>query len=160
MKVCLLLLCQNWVLIRDFVCHIFCDLLIAKSSEYEFHFRGLILDCISNTFQVFCLLNILWSESESRSIVSDSLRPLGLEFSRPEYWIREDLQGIFLIQGLNPGLPHCRQILYQLSQKGRPGILEWIAYPFSSGSSQPRNWTGVSWIAGEFFTNWTIKKAI
>ena len=25
------------------------------------------------------------------------------------------LQGIFLTQGLNPGLPHCRQILYQLS---------------------------------------------
>ena len=29
------------------------------------------------------------------------------------------LQGIFPTQGLNPGLPHCRQILYQLSQKGR-----------------------------------------
>ena len=27
------------------------------------------------------------------------------------------LQGIFLTQGLNPGLPHCRQILYQLSHK-------------------------------------------
>ena len=29
------------------------------------------------------------------------------------------LQGIFPTQGLNPGLPHCRQILYQLSHKGR-----------------------------------------
>ena len=29
------------------------------------------------------------------------------------------LQGIFLNQGLNPGLLHCRQILYQLSYKGR-----------------------------------------
>ena len=28
------------------------------------------------------------------------------------------LQGIFPNQGLNPGLPHCRQILYQLSHKG------------------------------------------
>ena len=28
------------------------------------------------------------------------------------------LQGIFLIQGLNPGLLHCRQFLYQLNQKG------------------------------------------
>ena len=28
------------------------------------------------------------------------------------------LQGIFPAQGLNPGLPHCRQILYQLSHKG------------------------------------------
>jgi len=28
-------------------------------------------------------------------------------------------QGIFPTQGLNPGLPHCRRILYQLSHKGR-----------------------------------------
>ena len=30
------------------------------------------------------------------------------------------LQGIFPIQGSNPGLPHCRRILYQLSHKGSP----------------------------------------
>ena len=30
------------------------------------------------------------------------------------------LQGIFPTQGSNPGLPHCRQILYQLSPKGSP----------------------------------------
>ena len=30
------------------------------------------------------------------------------------------LQGIFPIQGSNPGLPHCRWILYQLSHKGSP----------------------------------------
>ena len=61
------------------------------------------------------------SESESRSAMSDSLRPLGLyspwnslgqntgvgSFSR--------LQGIFPTQGSNPGLPHCGRILYQLS---------------------------------------------
>ena len=35
------------------------------------------------------------------------------------------LQGIFPTQGSNPGLPHCRQILYQLSCKGSPRILEW-----------------------------------
>ena len=32
------------------------------------------------------------------------------------------LQGIFPTPGLNPGLPHCRQILYQLSHKGSPGM--------------------------------------
>ena len=37
-------------------------------------------------------------------------------------------------------------------------ILEWVAYPFSSGSSQPRNLTRVSCIAGRFFTNWTIRE--
>ena len=60
------------------------------------------------------------------------------------------LQGIFLTQGSNPGLPHCGRILYQLSHKGSPRILEWVAYPFSSRSSQSRNWTRISWIAGGF----------
>ena len=49
------------------------------------------------------------------------------------------LQEIFPTQRSNPGLLHCRQILYQLSHKGSPRILEWVAYLFSSGSSQPRD---------------------
>ena len=38
-------------------------------------------------------------------------------------------------------------------------ILEWIAIFFSRGSSQPRNWTQVSRIAGRFFTSWTTGEA-
>ena len=68
------------------------------------------------------------------------------------------LQSIFSTQGSNPGLPHCRWILYHLSHKGRPRILEWVAYPFSKGSSQPRNQTGVSCIVGGFFTNWAVRE--
>ena len=45
------------------------------------------------------------------------------------------LQGIFPTQGSKLGLPHCRLILYYLSHKGSPRILEWVAYPFSNGSS-------------------------
>ena len=63
------------------------------------------------------------------------------------------LQGIFPTQGSNPGLLHCRWILYQLSHKGSPRILEWVAYHFSSRSSLPRNQTRVSCIAGRFFTS-------
>ena len=46
-----------------------------------------------------------------------------MEFSRSEYCSGSLslLQGIFPTQGLNPGLPHCRQILYHLSHQGRPG---------------------------------------
>ena len=66
------------------------------------------------------------------------------------------LQWIFPTQGSNRGLLHCRWILYQLSHKGSPRILEWVAYPSSSGSSQPSNWTRLSCIAGRFFTNWAI----
>ena len=69
------------------------------------------------------------------------------------------LQGILPTQGLNPGLLHCRRIPYQLSHKGSPRILEWVAYPFSSRSSPPRNWTGVACIAGRFFINWAIRDA-
>ena len=49
------------------------------------------------------------------------------------------LQEIFPTQEPNPGLPHCRQILYQLSYKGSLRILERASYPFSSESSRPRN---------------------
>ena len=70
------------------------------------------------------------------------------------------LQGIFPTQGLNPGLPHCTQVLYQLSHKGSLRILEWVAYPFSRGSSWPKNKTGISCIADRFFTNWAMGEAL
>ena len=63
------------------------------------------------------------SESESHSVVSDSLRPHGLysPWNSPGQNIGVGslflLQGIFPTQGSNPGLPHCRWILYQLSCK-------------------------------------------
>ena len=69
------------------------------------------------------------------------------------------LQGIFPTQGLNPGFLHCRQILYQLSQKGSPRKLEWVAYPFSKGIflTQESN-PGVSSNTGGFFPNWAIRQ--
>ena len=70
------------------------------------------------------------------------------------------LQGIFLTQGLNPPLKYCRQILYHLSYQESPRILEWVAYPFSRGSSWPRNWTWVSCIPGKFFTSWAFREAL
>ena len=95
------------------------------------------------------------------------------------------LQGIFPTQGSNPNLLHCRQIIYCLSHQGNPlswhkvaqscptlwtpwtytvngilqaRILEWVAIPFSRGSSQPRDWTQVSHIAGRFFTSWATRE--
>ena len=104
-------------------------------------------------------------ESESHSVMSDSLLPYGLysPWNSPgqNTWVGSQsiLQGIFPAQGSNPGLPHCRQILYQLSNQGSPGILEWGAIPFYRGSSQPRNQTGVSCTAGRFFTTWATQEA-
>jgi len=102
------------------------------------------------------------SEGESLSVVSDSLRPQGLNspWNSPGQNTGVGslslLQGIFPTQGSNSGLPHWGRILYQLSHKGSPRILEWVAYPFSRGSSQPRNRT----IAGGFFTNWGIRESL
>ena len=79
-----------------------------------------------------------------------------MEFSGPGYWTGYPFPSPGDPQRWNPGFPHCRQILYQLSHKESPRILEWVAYPFSRGSSRPGNWTWVSCIAGGFFTNWAI----
>ena len=96
------------------------------------------------------------SVSESHSVVSYSLQPHGLYcpwnslVQNTGVGILSLIQEIFSTQGSNPGLLHCRQILYQLSHKGSPRILEWVAYPFSGGSSQPRNRTRVSLFSHKF----------
>ena len=103
---------------------------------------------------------------ERCSIVSDSWRPCGLYslWNSPGHNTGVGslslLQGIFSTQGSNPGLLHCKWIFYQLSHKGSPRILERVAYPFSRGSSWPRNQTSISCIADGFFTNWAIREAL
>ena len=90
---------------------------------------------------------IVKSESESHSM-SNSLRPHGLysPWNSPGQNTGVGScslpQRIFPTQESNQGLLHCRWILYQLSHKGTPRILEWVAYPFSSRSSRSRNRTG------------------
>ena len=96
---------------------------------------------------------IIWPkcECESHSVMSDSLQPHDIPWhspgQNPGVGSHSLPQGIFPTWGPNPGLPHCRQILYQLSHQGSPRILERVAYPFSSGSSQPRNQIWVSNVA-------------
>ena len=69
------------------------------------------------------------------------------------------LQRIFPTQRFNSGLLHCRWILYPLRHQWSPWILEWVPYPFSRASSQPRSRTRVSCIAGRFFTSWATREA-
>ena len=74
----------------------------------------------------------MWSVS--RSVITNSLWPHGLKPARLlSPWNslckntgvcnRPLLQGIFPTQGLNPGLLHCRQILYHLSHQWSPLML-------------------------------------
>ena len=57
--------------------------------------------------------------------------------------------------------PHGRRSLPGSSVHGilQTRILEWIAIPFSRGSSRPRDWTQVSFIVGRFFTIWATREA-
>ena len=80
----------------------------------------------SHRFSMFSFVFMYLSDSESHLVVSDSLRPHGLSAARllcpwsspgqnPGVGSLTLLQGIFPNQGWNPGLLHCRQILYHLS---------------------------------------------
>ena len=111
-----------------------------------------------------------FSESESHSVVSGSLSPHGLQPARllspwnspgkntgvgSQFSSPGDLPN----PGFKADLLHCRQILHRLSHQENPGMLEWVAYHFSRGSSWPRNQAGVSCITGRFFTSWATREA-
>ena len=100
-----------------------------------------------------------WSESEIRSFMSDSLWPhvLYSPWNSPgqntgvgSHFL---LQWIFSTQGSNPGLPHCRQILYQLSHQGS---LKWRICPLWGSNSGPSDYETdalPAMLRGQ--TNWT-----
>ena len=53
----------------------------------------------------------------------------------------------------------CNPMDYTVHGILQARILEWVAFPFSRGSSQPRDWTQVSYTVGGFFTSWATKEA-
>ena len=81
---------------------------------------------------------LIGSEGESRSVMSDSLQPHGLfspwnsPLQNTGVNSRSLLQGILPPQGLNPGLLHHRQSLYQLSHQGRSHLVGKDCSDFSS----------------------------
>ena len=60
--------------------------------------------------------------------------------SRREYWsgLPFPPPGHLPNSGIKPRSPELQAYFYQLSHQGSPRKLEWVAYPFSRGSSQPR----------------------
>ena len=84
-----------------------------------------------------------------------------MEFSRQEYW--SGLPFPFPGDLPKPGIEHGSFALQVNSlpaePQGKSKNAGWVAYPFSRGSSQTRNWTGVYCIAGRFFTNWATRQA-
>ena len=53
----------------------------------------------------------------------------------------------------------CNPMDYTVHEILQARILEWVVFPFSRGSSQTRDWTHVSYIAGRFFTSWATREA-
>ena len=53
----------------------------------------------------------------------------------------------------------CDPMDYTVNGILQARILEWVAFPFSRGSSQARDWAQVSSIAGRFFTSWATREA-
>ena len=53
----------------------------------------------------------------------------------------------------------CDPMDYTVHEILQARILEWVGFPFSRGSSQPRDWIQVSRIAGRFFTRWATREA-
>ena len=74
-------------------------------------------------------------------------------------WVAMPSSGDLPNPGIKPCLLHCGWIPYHLSHQGSSRTLEWVAYPFSRGSSWPRNQTGISCIAVRFFTSWATREA-
>ena len=76
-----------------------------------------------------------------------------MEFSMPEAF---PFSRGFSNSGMEPRSPALQADSLPAEPQGKPRILEWVAYPFFSRSSWPRNRTRVPCIAGGFFTNWAI----
>ena len=104
---------------------------------------------------------------------------LSMGFSRQEYWsgLPRPPPGDLPETGIEPNSPVSPALAAILKVKVAQScptlddpmdqtihgilqarILEWVAYPFSRGSSQPRDQTQVSHIAGKFFTSWVIRE--
>ena len=93
---------------------------------------------------------VLWAQSRlTLCDPTDCSQPWG--FSRQEYWRGLPCLPLGILP--LPDLLHCGQVRYSLSHQGSPRTLRQVAYPFSRGSSRPRNGTRVSYVAGGLFTN-------
>ena len=85
-----------------------------------------------------------------------------MEFFRPAYWSGQSFAspGGLPNSGIKSRSSTLQADYLPTEPQGKPMNTEWVAYPFFSGSSWHRNWTGVSWIAGRFFTNWVMREAL
>ena len=117
----------------------------------------------------FCPLSLLKRDSFQSSSAGES-KTVKKGFGIPWHsWIYSLGRQFFSMCGCLDSLSHVwlfvTPLTVALSASLSMGILqarilEWVAIPFSRGSSQPKNWTGVSYTAGRFFTSWATREAL
>ena len=93
------------------------------------------------------VLSCVWFFAAPRIVAHQA--PLPLKFFRQEYWKVKVAQLCLTL---------CDLMDYIVRGTLQARILEWVAFPFSQGSSQPWDRTQVSRIAGGFFTSWAIRE--
>ena len=78
---------------------------------------------------------------------TDHLAPLG----NMNEWVSESCSVV---------LTCCDSMNYPVHGILQARILEWLDFPISKGSSQPRDWTQISHIAGRFFSSWVTRETL
>ena len=97
----------------------------------------------------------LESKSESRSVMSlcYPMTVHGILQARIPGWVAFPSPGDRPNLGIEPRSPALQVDSLPAEPQENSRTLEWVAFPFSGGSSRPGNRTGVSCIAGGFFTH-------
>ena len=110
----------------------------------------LLIYCLHHIFRLF-----IWPSQ----VCDNNWNSLILECFNEE-WELVLSTGNYLIQvkAAQSCLTLCNPMDYIVHGILQSRILDWVAFPFSRGSSQPRDWMQLSHIAGGFFTSWATRK--
>ena len=116
---------------------------------YVFHKEATALNFYSPLFKVSVLVHF----NNEPSILREKWTSLILSVFRGIFWY------FFSLSITQSCLTLCNPMDYTVHGILQARILEWVAFSFSWGSSQPRDQTQVSRIADRFITNWAIREA-
>ena len=124
-----------------------------------------ITSSCSNWMSFICFSCLIGLEVKWTSLnhirIYDPMDYMSVKFCRPEYYSGELFTSLGDLPNsrIEPRSSLLHTDFLPAEPPGSPRILGSVAYPFSSGSSQPRNWTGVSGMAGKFFTRWATRES-
>ena len=132
--------------------------LLPKSHKWEFTGLASEEEKWEHNFEQICTLE--GNNLNIKNLVKPSIFK-NIFFYNQTVRVKCDLNGESLtkVKVTQSCLTLCDSMNYTAHGILQARILEWVAFPFSRGSSWPRNWTRVSCITGGFFTNWTIREA-